>query len=269
MWHVPFFTEVLPRNAQRLEDTPGHMRYRTLREAINGANGPLYNYLPLLAAAFTNFDVAEKLGERGALVVAEQVVRVRDPNREHNRVDFFCYKENGDVVRRHPGRTETQDMRPHRMPHGSLLFHMADARLVGVGATLHAQPPRMVELADQNHPRRQARNELLATREDMAALCAFDIKCVNWKGVREELRLLGDWNQTVDWSDGRFFPWWVWLANTGAVRDVVNDGVTGVELEVANGNKCVVVHSVRGGFRASCAASGKMIITPTPPRYDP
>ena len=123
MWHVPFFTEVLPRNAQELEDMfPRHMRYRTLREAMNGANEGLYDSLPLSAAAFTDFDVAEALGEPGALVVAEQVVRVRDPNsrpRWRNRVDFFCYKKNGDVVRYHPGRTERDNMRPHLMRHGS------------------------------------------------------------------------------------------------------------------------------------------------------
>ena len=67
---------------------------------------------------------------------------------------------------------------------------------------------------------------------------------------------------TVDWSDGSHFPWWVWLANTGAVREVVNEGVIAVELEVADGNKCVVVHSVQGTFRLyRQARSGKMIIT--------
>jgi hypothetical protein len=35
------------------------------------------------------------------------------------------------------------------------------------------------------------------------------------------------------------------------LRDVVNDGVIGVDLEVADGNKSVVVHSVRGDFRLS------------------
>ena len=66
------------------------------------------------------------------------------------------------------------------------------------------------------------------------------------------------------------FPWWVWLANTGVLRDVVNDGVAGVELEVADGNKCVLVHSVRGDYRLSQhPTNGKMVIVPTPPRYDP
>ena len=47
-----------------------------------------------MTATFTTFDVAEALGEAGAIVVAEQVERVRDMNRPpSNRVDFICYKE--------------------------------------------------------------------------------------------------------------------------------------------------------------------------------
>ena len=55
----------------------------------------------------------------------------------------------------------------------------------------------------------------------------------------------------------------------GVLRDVVNDGVSGVELEVANGNKCVVVHSAWGDFRLSAhPQTSRMVIRPTPPRYD-
>ena len=111
---------------------------------------------------------------------------------------------------------------------------------------------------------------LLATREDLDQLCAYDIQSVNWRAIREALRVLPRHDHTVDWSDGSPCPWWVWLANTGASRDVVNDGVAGVELEVADGNKCMVVHSVREGFRLSVQPPyGKMAIRPTPPRYDP
>ena len=214
--------------------------------------------------------------------MAEVVVRVPDPNRAPSkRVDFFCYKVNGDVVRHHPGRSKAQNMKPHCMPLGSLCFHMADAAQQGVGASLHAQPPRMVQ--STNHPPGAAQpaasqpgvpqpgnppGHLLATREDLEQLCVFDINSVNWRAVREALRVLPPYDHTVDWSDGSLFPWWVWLANEGVLRDVVNDGVAGVELQVADGNKCVVVHSVRGEFRLSCR-SGKMVITPTPPRYDP
>ena len=111
---------------------------------------------------------------------------------------------------------------------------------------------------------------LLATREDLDKLCVYDLQSVNWRAIREALRVLPLHNHTVDWSDGSHFPWWVWLANTGVLRDVVNDGVAGVELEVVDGNKCVVVHSVRGDFKLSAhPQNGKMVIRPTPPRYDP
>ena len=72
----------------------------------------------------------------------------------------------------------------------------------------------------------------------------------------------------MDWSDGSHFLWWVWLANTGVLSDVVNAGVSGVELEVADGNKCMVQDSVRGEFKL-WEQNGKMVITPTPPRYNP
>ena len=104
----------------------------------------------------------------------------------------------------------------------------------------------------------------------MDQLCPYDIQNVNWRQVREELRALPLYDHTVDWSDGSHFPWWVWLANVGVLRDVVNDGVAAVELEVDNGKKSVVVHSVGGDFRLSMhAQTSKMVITPTPPRYDP
>ena len=103
----------------------------------------------------------------------------------------------------------------------------------------------------------------------MDQVCVYDIQMVNWKAVREALRVLPLHDRTVDWSDGSHFPRWVWLANTGALRDVVNDGVAGVELEVADGKKCVVVHSVRGEFRLSAERqTSKMIIRPPPRRYD-
>ena len=85
----------------------------------------------------------------------------------------------------------------------------------------------------------------------MDQLYVYDIQSVNWKAVREALRVLPVDDHTVDWSDSSHFPWRVWLANTGLLRDVVNAGVSAMELEVAHGNKCVVVHSVWGISRLS------------------
>ena len=104
----------------------------------------------------------------------------------------------------------------------------------------------------------------------MQQLCVYDIQSVSWKYVLEALDVLPPHDHTVDWSDGSHFPWWVWLANTGQLRDVVNDGVAGVELEVANGNRCVVVHSIGGAFRLSeDPVTRRRLITPRPRRYDP
>ena len=143
-------------------------------------------------------------------------------------------------------------MKPHCMPRGSLCFHMADAAQHGVGASLHARPPGMVQwpnLPLHTHSSGAAQPggtqpgdaqpgnpavHLLATREDMEQLCVYDIQMLNWKAIREALRVLPDHDHTVDWSDGSHFPWWVWLANTGVLRDVVNAGVSRVWLEVAH-----------------------------------
>ena len=232
----PFFTDVLPRQHRVLDrEKPNRAKAGTLREVVDQACGPLYDHLPLSTSAFATFDVAEALGEPGAIVVAEVIKRVPDANRPpRNRVDLFCYKDNGDVVRHHPGRTKAQSMKPHCMPSTTLLFHSADAAQNGVGAALHATPPGLLSLGGTPH----------TTRQHLDALHPYDVTSVNWKQVRALLRALPDHDDTVNWSEGIQFPWWVWLANTGILRDVVGDGVDAVELSVIGGRKYVVVHSI-------------------------
>ena len=102
----------------------------------------------------------------------------------------------------------------------------------------------------------------------MAAFCRLDINEVNWKQVREKLRKLGDEDQELDWSDGELFPWWLWLANTGQIRDVANAGISAVRLSVENGFKCVVVVSVQGTYYLSMHPKhGRMVVQPTPRLY--
>ena len=259
-----FMTETLPRKATEFAAAvPEFRKYRTARDAMNGAYA-LSKHLPLRADTLTTLDLATDFGEEGAIVVAEKVSRVPDPNRGgDSRVDFFCYKANGDVVRHHPGRCAKQDMRPHRMPWGSVLFDRAAASSAGVGSALHARPPGLLGVATCTA------GTVLADRAAMSELCPFDVKSVNWKLVREALRVLPSEDHTVDWSDGALFPWWVWLANTGTLRDVVNNGVRSVHLEVRNGEKSVVVRSVAGEFRLwQDARYGKLVVTPTPRKYD-
>ena len=99
----------------------------------------------------------------------------------------------------------------------------------------------------------------------MTAICSYDITQVSWRQVREKLRELGDHDQEVDWSDGHHFPWWVWLANIGQIRDVANDGISRVRLSVSNGWRCVVVDSVQGTYYISAdSRHGKMIVRDAP-----
>ena len=228
------------------------------REAMDLAY-TLEQHLPLPARAFVNFDLGSRFSASPPLVVvAEKVLRVRDHNRPpHCRIDFFCYMPTGEVVRYHPGRSPQGDMQPHTMLPGCNLFDAALARSVGVGAALHQRPPRLVASSGAAQP-----GELLCTRQDMDAFCPYDINEVNWRQVRDRLAELGDHDQEVDWSDGQHFPWWLWLANTGKIRDVANDGISSVRLSVNNGMKCVGVVSARGTYYLS--GTGKMIVTPTP-----
>ena len=91
---------------------------------------------------------------------------------------------------------------------------------------------------------------------------------MNWKLVREELRLLPNADGTVDWSDGSRFPWWVWLANTGQIRDVANDGIAHVEVKVMQGSKSVVVRTPRGEFELYSKRNGDMACWPKPEKCD-
>ena len=110
--------------------------------------------------------------------------------------------------------------------------------------------------------------EACSAREDMTAICSYDINEVSWRQVREKLAELGDHDQEVDWSDGHHFPWWVWLANTGKIRDVANDGISRVRLSVSNGFRCVVVDSVQGTYYISARDSdGKMQVRAPPRLY--
>ena len=92
---TPYHLRVLPMQSQELARVfPAHPYYNSARDALNGACALLYNFLPLLATDFTNFDLARTLGEPGSVVVAEAVVRVRDANRPPtNRVDFRVQKQ--------------------------------------------------------------------------------------------------------------------------------------------------------------------------------
>ena len=159
-------------------------------------------------------------------------------------------------------------MQPHNMPPGCNLFDAGLARSVGVCAALHLRPPRLVAYSGATQPGDLQPGDLLCTRQDMTASCQYDINQTNWRQVREKLAELGDFDHQIDWSDGKHFPWWAWLANTGKIRVVANDGIFKVRLQCESGVKRVVVDSVRGSYNITPRAhGGKMIVTNAPRLY--
>ena len=150
--------------------------------------------MPLPASAFVNVDLGRRLAASPLLiVVAEKVLRVPDTNRPpHCRIDFFCYMPTGEVVRYHSGCSPQADMKPHTMRWGCNLFDAALARSRGVGAALHLRPPRLGASSGAAQP-----GGLLCTRDDMTAICSYDITQVNPRKVQEKLLELQDDDQEI------------------------------------------------------------------------
>ena len=226
-----FLTQTLRQNQEKLlRDCPQLHLATTSRDAIDKAYS-LADYLPLPVQAFVDFDILPTLGATGGAgqpaesaveaVVAERIPRVPDNNRPPScRVDFFVYCRNGDVIRHHPGRTARSTMHPHAMPSGSVLFSLAQAQEIGVGASLHLHPPGCAADAGVPQP-----GLPLCTLFNVDQSCAYDLQMVTWRRIREHLQPT---THRVDISDGHLFPWWLMLGGTGRNRRLLDRGVTRV-----------------------------------------
>ena len=229
-----FLTRTLRQNQETLRrDCPQLHLATTPREAIDKAYS-LADYLPLPVQAFVDFHILPTLGATGGAgqpaegaveaVVAERIPRVPDNNRPPScRVDFFVYCRNGDVIRYHPGRTARSTMHPHAMPSGSVLFSLAQAQEIGVGASLHLRPPGRAVDAGAPQP-----GVVLCRRGDVDEICPYDVQMWSWRRVREILLQPTEEESEVDISDGHLFPWWLLLGGTGRVRSLLDRGVTRV-----------------------------------------
>ena len=268
-----FISEVLPQNKEKCMEVLGeHPIFFTARDLLNAAYNQLYDHLPLLAEDFTNCALAGALGEvaNDACIVIERINRVLDGNRPPKvRVDFFSYHADGYVVRYHPGATRSTTMTPHRMPPGSPLFSIDCAREQGVGQALHLIPPGMVRANAAGALQPGMPPPLLASREDLDLVCPYDAKMNSWSVVRDILRRTAEVNQSIQRAEGEDFPWWLWLANTGKVRDVVSHGVLEITLDVTDGFKAIIVRSDAGEFRIYAKGEEeRMGIKPVPPKFD-
>ena len=100
-------------------------------------------------------------------------------------------------------------------------------------------------------------------------MCQYDAKQIAWSAVRDILRRTAAVNHRIQWATGEVFPWRLWLANTGKVRDVVSHGVLDITLDVTHGFKAIIVRSDAGEFRSYARGyEEKVGINPAPPRFD-
>ena len=251
-----FLTQTLQQNQKTLRrERPQLLMASTPREAIDRAY-ELQDYLPLPVEAFACLCPQAIIPALGAIggarqpawssveaVVAERIPRIPDINRQLScRVDFFLYCRNGDIIRHHPGRAEQNSMHPHRMPSGSVLFSLAQAQEIGVGASLHLRPPGRAVDAGAPQP-----GVVLCSRGDVDESCSYDMQMWSWRRVRETLLWncrRGEQNGQLDVSDGHLIPWWLLLASTDHQRHLLDRGVTHV---VASG--CTLVVTLLDGGR--------------------
>jgi hypothetical protein len=81
----------------------------------------------------------------------------------------------------------------------------------------------------------------------MNTLCVYDIQSVNWGQVNSILKSM-EYNGAFDWNSGEVFPWWVWLANTGATQEMVGQGVFDVHAIVSARYRAICVTTTNGTF---------------------
>ena len=121
-------------------------------------------------------------------------------------------------------------MHPHTMPFGSVLFSLAQAKDIGVGASLHLRPPGRAADAGVPQP-----GWALCTLSDVDESCPYELQMVTWRRIREYV--MQPTTPWVDVNDGHLFPWWLMLGGTGRNRRLLDRGVTQV---VASGRTLAV-----------------------------
>ena len=173
-----------------------------------------------------------------AAVSVETVVRVMSSNHyDMPRVDIFVYWHDGAITRYHPGHRPSGNAKPHTMPRGTCLIRPGLLAQLGAGNALHLMPPGLVALqyagggaplaAPQGAGTGGASQPtVLFTRAQANLLHTYDVKMNGWNHARQFLqdRAIAEAPEQ-DLSDGDFYPWWLFLANTGKIAEVLTTGV--------------------------------------------
>ena len=143
-------------------------------------------------------------------------------------------------------------MQPHQLLLHCGLFDETEARSFGVGACLYQKPPGYVGAAQPD--------VLLCTRQHMDRMCTYDVNQLNTRLLLVQVAANVSDNTEVDWRSGEHFPWWVWLANTGTMRDAVGDGIFSFRAKVRNGQVLIGFLSTNGVHEITCCGRTKKTV---------
>ena len=129
-------------------------------------------------------------------------------------------------------------MQPHRMARGSPLFVWDDAARVGVGEALHQLPPAW---AERRNSRASSPGGIAVRREHMQLMNKYDVNMCNWSWVCPFLSDIPIDRCPMNITEGKQFPWWVWMANTGQLSRISGNGVIEIFLIIADGQKHLII----------------------------
>jgi len=268
-----FFTKCLPDQLQKFNDRQRQYNWvNDPRAAINRAY-VWYDHLPLPEEAFHRDGLKEILQiPQAKFIVAERVNRIPDSDRgprdqpcrtamccacnlaQRLRVDFFCYMENGHVLRMHPGASTSQDAIDQDMPFDAGLFDCSFATLHGAGMAMHRCPPAHALARGAPLPIDTA----LITEPQLRAYSKFDTDHWPWKQFVHRLRPSLHEQRETDITDGKAIPWWLHFAHEHKrLQGIINEGILGVTAKL---EKQGVVLAVRTSSTAVITLRGGKVI---------
>ena len=229
-----------------LKQRDGTATYPSVDALLAAGRADLYAQLPVLVEYYLAPDVhawMEVNESPDTVITMERIRRIpdwTDWKKEHgpplDLVEIFCYRSNGNVARLHRGQSKTT----HEMLNDNCLFALEDAMEKGVGATLHAHPPRAKE------------GDYLLTREAlqrcMKQVSPRDVSAINKLLARVILQPDPNKVTNVTRAIEEQFPWWLALANrkTPTVAVAVGNGVEQAWLQTTEGSRQIIIEVQQG-----------------------
>ena len=96
----------------------------------------------------------------------------------------------------------------------------------------------------------------------MNQMCTYDVQLLNSRLLLARVAASVPDNAEVDWRSGEHFPWWVWLANTSALRDAIGGGIFSFTVKVTNGRVQIGFLSTVGVHEITfCGRNKKAIVS--------